>query len=196
MAGGEAIKELAAKQQATMQRWEEMEKKVKKMEAEQAEAKKKARKSAIKEECDKYLNKSIKRGVKVQMESLDFISDVEGAWADLASAAEGAGEGGGEGTVITADNVKQSNDALDQMTTIITKFRLHTQWELDMQIAAGSSTMGWGTVTQWELKKKREEGESVWSMTPEDMRKIEQEKLTYDRQLRLAGRGRIWFRSF
>ena len=192
-AGGVTAREhselLRRQQQADAKRWEEMEKKVKKMEAEQLEAKKKARKAAVKAECDKYTNKSIKRGVKVQMETLHLITDLEEVWEDLAEAdTEGVGV---ISAAVAADKVEECNEAVSKMTTILARFRLHSQWELDMQIAAGSSTMGWGTVEQWELKKKQEEGDTVWSMTPEAMRKIEQEKLTYDRQLRLAGRGRI-----
>ncbi len=72
-AGGVTAREyselLRRRQQADAKKWEEMEKKVTKMEAEQLEVKKKARKAAVKTECDKYTNKSIKRGVKVQMET-------------------------------------------------------------------------------------------------------------------------------
>ena len=165
-AGGVTAREhselLRRQQQADAKRWEEMEKKVKKMEAEQLEAKKKARKAAVKAECDKYTNKSIKRGVKVQMETLHLITDLEEVWEDLARGfleAEADTEGVGViSAAVAADKVEECNEAVSKMTTILARFRLHSQWELDMQIAAGSSTMGWGTVEQWELKKKQEEG--------------------------------------
>ena len=191
MAGGAAATELAEKHEAAVKRMEAMEKKMAAMQVEQVEARKRARKAAIKAECDKYSSKAIKRGVKVQMQDLHYLDDLEGGWSELAAAdTEGTG-------VIKADNIAEANEVVDQMTTLLTKFRKHVQWELDMQIAAGTSPLGWGAVTQAELKKQREEGDDcVFSMKPEELRKIEQEKLTFDRQLRLAGRGQDLFRFF
>ena len=186
-----AAKELAEKHEAAMKRMEAMEKKMAAMQVEQAAAKKRAGRAAIKAECDKYPSKGIKRGVRTQMQDLHHIDDLEEMWSELAAAdTEGTG-------LIKVENIVEANKVVDKMTTLLTKFREHSQFELDMQIAAGISLLGWGAVTQAELKKKMEEGEDVvFSMKPEDLRKIEHEKLTFDRQLRLAGRGQDLFRIF
>ena len=186
-----AAKELAEKHEAAMRRMEAMEKKMVAMQLEQVEAKKRARRAAIKAECDKYSSKGIKRGVRTQMQDIHHIDDLEEVWGELAAAdPEGTG-------LIKVGNIAEANVVVDKMTALLIKFREHSQFELDMQIAAGTSPLGWGAVTQAELKKKREEGEdTVFSMKPEELRKIEQEKLTFDRQLRLAGRGQDLFRFF
>ena len=186
-----AAKELAEKHEAAMKRMEAMEKKMAAMQVEQAAAKKRAGRAAIKAECDKYPSKGIKRGVRTQMQDIHHIDDLEEVWSELAAAdTEGTG-------LIKVENIVEANKVVDKMTTLLTKFREHSQFELDMQIAAGISLLGWGAVTQAELKKKMEEGEDVvFSMKPEDLRKIEHEKLTFDRQLRLAGRGQDLLRIF
>merc|ERR1719319_307695 len=101
----------------------------------QAEQKVFARKASIKAECDKYTNKvrgclglgcplqAVKRSVKVQMEGMDFLTDLEEVWTGMVDAdVDGTG-------VIKVDNVGEANENLHKMTAIMKKFRESLQWE-------------------------------------------------------------------
>ena len=153
---------------------------IKKMQAEQKVL---ARKQAIKNECDKYSNKATKRNVKVQMQGMDFLTDIEEVWSELVEADDGTG-------VIRADNVDEANMCLVRMTEILKKFREHLQWEFNMQVMGATSNIQWGAVSQAELKRQQEGLSHTFTLTPEEVRKYEQDKLAFDRQLRLAGVGR------
>ena len=125
---------------------------------------------------------AVKRNVKVQMEGMDYLTDIEEVWEGLVEADENGDKSG----AIKEDNVKEANECLDKMMVVIKKFREHLQWEFNMQVMGATSNIQWGAVAQAELKRKREQ-EGLFTLTPEEVRKFEQEKLTYDRQLRLAG---------
>ena len=161
----------------------------------QAEQKLFARKAAIKAECDKYTNKvrvcpglgcppqAVKRNVKVQMEGMDFLTDLEEVWTGMVDAdVDGTG-------VIKVVNVEEANENLHKMTAIMKKFRESLQWEFNMQVMGATSNIQWGAVSQAELKRERDGLTHAFTLTPEEVRKYEQDKLTYDRQLRLAGVG-------
>ena len=169
------------------------------MKKDQEKLKAGARKAAIRTECDKYSNKvrglpltmvmslqATKRSLKVLMVAMDFVKDIEEVWSDLAKKDE-EGEG-----IAREDNLEEVNNAIDSMTTIVTKLGAHLQWEFDMNVSASESKVGWGVVSQAEISKKKEEEGHKCTVTPEQIRKWEVEKMTYDRQLRLAGAGGGW----
>lgn len=128
----------------------------------------------------------MRRNVRVQMEGMDFLTDMEEAWSDIVKSADG-------GDIITRDNVELANECLHKMTGVSKKFREHLQHEFNMQVLGETSNIRWGAVTQAELKRQNEGLTTTFTLTPEEVRKFEQDKLTFDRQLRLAGgasRGR------
>ena len=126
---------------------------------------------------------AVKRNVRVQMEGMDLLEDMEEVWAPLAPGGLAEGSSG----IITVDNVEEANECLHKMTGLIKKFREHLQWEFNMQVMGATSNIQWGAVTQAELKRQHDGLTHRFTLTPEEVRKFEQDKLTFDRQLRLAG---------
>ena len=126
---------------------------------------------------------AVKRNVKVQMEGMDFLTDLEEVWTGMVDAdTDSTG-------VIKVVNVEEANENLHKMTAIMKKFRESLQWEFNMQVMGATSNIQWGAVSQAELKRERDGLTHAFTLTPEEVRQYEQDKLTYDRQLRLAGVG-------
>ena len=181
----EAVAALRVEMAEMRKKMEEMEK----VKSGQSELKALARKAAIKSECDKYSNKAIKRNVKFLMVAMDLVTDMEEVWADLAK-----GDVEGEG-IARADNLEEVNKAIDDMTTILGKQREHLHWEFDMNVSAADSKIGWGVVSQAEISKEKEGEVHRCRLKPEQIRKLEVEKMTYERQLRLMNQHAGSFKS-
>ena len=182
MAEAAGVAEANEQLEAIRQQMLEMQKKldsVEQVKKAQEELKLNARKAAIKAECDKYANKATKRNVKVLMVGMNFVKDIEEVWSALAKEDEGQG-------IAREDNIVEVNKAIDAMTTLLTKLKSHLQWEFDMNVSAAESKAGWGVVSQAEITKEKEDWEHKCSIKPEQIRKWEIEKMTYDRQVRLA----------
>ena len=69
------------------------------------------------------------------------------------------------------------------MTDQFADLKQHIQHEVDMQIVAATSPLGWKVVNQMELGR---ETTSSLSVSSEEVRKAEKEKMSYDKDLRLA----------
>jgi len=134
------------------------------LKADLAKFKEELRKTKIEREVAKYSNKATQRNIRHGMEALNKLEDVESTWAPLLEAAA-------DGVVITADNIPQANQAVEDMTNTIKVLREHLQWEVDMQIVAAESPLHWATVHQMELSKKGEK--AVCSLKEEEIHKHE-----------------------
>merc|ERR1719209_1706609 len=147
------------------------------LKADLAKFKEELRKTKIEREVAKYNNKATQRNIRHGMEALNKLEDVESTWAPLL-------EAGTDGVVITADNIPQANQAVEDMTNTIKVLREHLQWEVDMQIVAAESPLHWATVHQMELSKKREK--VGCSFREEEIIKHEKEWMSLEKNLKAA----------
>ena len=170
------LKELEEEQKAAKKRNTELAK-------EQKVAKELARKAAIDTECDKYTGKSVQRVVRKNLETLDFIKDIKNLWKDLG---EEALEG--DGVLATPHNLEAVNKAIEGMTPLLDDMEEHVRWELECNISAAESPIGWRAVDQLELEKKKKKDGKVL-IKPEDLRKAEKDKISFEKDLRSAARG-------
>ena len=147
------------------------------LKADLAKLKEDLRKTQIEREVAKYSNKATKRSIRHGMEALNKLEDIESTWAPLLTTAA-------DGVVITADNIPQANQAVEDMTNTIKVLREHLQWEVDMQIVAAESPLHWATVHQMELSKKREK--VGCSFKEEEIIKHEKERMSLEKNLKAA----------
>ena len=142
------------------------------MVAAQAKAKLSQREALIEAEVAKYKNAATKRNVGHNMKLLGKVSDME----ELVKCEEGE-------DFVSADNIEAANETINQLFSLLTAVKDDIQHEIDMQIVAATSELGWQTVRTMEGGLELSNVVSVASI---DVRKAEKETISFNRDLRSA----------
>ena len=125
----------------------------------------------------------MKRVVQKNLETLDYIGDIRNLWEDLTSEALESGD-----MVATPHNLEAVNIAVAGLDTVMTDMEEHVRWELECNISAAESAIGWRAVDQLELERKKKKDGKVL-IKPEDLRKAEKDKISFEKDLKSAVRG-------
>ena len=125
----------------------------------------------------------MKRVVQKNLETLDYIGDIKSLWEDLTNEADEA-----DCEVATPHNLEAVNKAILGLDPLITDMEEHVRWELECNISAAESAIGWRAVDQLELERKKKKDGKVL-IKPEDLRKAEKDKISFEKDLRSAVRG-------
>ena len=105
------------------------------LKADLAKLKEDLRKTKIEKEVAKYNNKATKRNIRHGMEALNKLEDIESTWAPLLTTAA-------DGVVITADNIPQANQAVEDMTNTIKVLKEKERMFLEKNLKAAKAASG------------------------------------------------------
>ena len=133
------------------------------------------RAATIAAETAKFRSSSTKRNVSLLRQLLFGVQDME----EIFQVKEGE-------EFATIDNVKDVNKAVGEMMSLLTKHKQALQHELNMQVVAASSPLGWKTVQQMEGGFNLPDCVTVEN---QEVRKAEKESMAYERDLRSAVAG-------
>ena len=142
----------------------------------QEDAKVKHREAVIDLEVAKFKHPGIKRNVKHNMSVLNMLDDMKDIFV-----------GAGDEPAAREDNVVDINAAVVELHKQIEKTKTFVQHELNMQVAAGSSPLSWRVVEHLESDKRTP---SACSLSGEELRKAEKERMSYDKDLKAARASR------
>ena len=133
------------------------------------------RAATIAAETAKFRSSSTKRNVSLLRQLLFGVQDME----DIFQVKEGE-------EFANVDNVQEVNRAVGEMLSLLTKHKQALQHELNMQVVAATSPLGWKTVQQMEGGLNLPDCVTVEN---QEVRKAEKESMAYERDMRSAVAG-------
>ena len=134
----------------------------------QVEARDKQRRADIVVEVAKFKNPSAKRALGHNMNLLHKVEDLKNVFGEEEA---------------SVDNIEVMNIAIGELGKQLENLRCLIQHEVDMQVVAGTSPLGWKVVQHLEANK---DVVQTCSLRTDVIRKAEKETMAYDRDLRVA----------